>query len=96
MKERTLRILWPAFLVAGVLETLVFAVFDPQEMRWFGGPLIGWSPLAIYSLTFFIFWGAIATAGALTALLTLTADEINQLDASPEAPVGRPGEAASG
>ena len=96
MKEQTLRILWPAFLVAGVLETLVFAVFDPQEMRWFGGPLIGWSPLAIYSLTFFIFWGAIATAGALTALLTLTADEINQLDAPPEAPVGRPGEAASG
>jgi hypothetical protein len=96
MKERTLRILWPAFLVAGVLETLVFAVFDPQEMRWFGGPLIGWSPLAIYSITFLIFWGAIATAGALTALLTLTADEVNQLREPPDAPVGEPGGAASG
>ena len=84
MKERTLRILWPAFLVAGVLEMLIFAVFDPQEMRWFGGPLIGWSPLTIYSITFLIFWGAIATAGALTALLTLTAEEINHLDAMSE------------
>ena len=80
MKQRALRILWPAFMVAGVLETLVFAVVDPHEMRWFGGPLIGWMPLTIYSVTFLMFWGAIATAGALTALLALTADEINSRD----------------
>ena len=53
-------------------------------MRWFGGPLIGWSSTTIYSVTFLIFWGAIATAGALTALLTLTAEEINQLPEAPE------------
>lgn len=77
MRSRALTILWPAFLMAGVLETLVFAVVDPHEMRWFGGALIGGSPLAIYSAAFMMFWAAVATASALTGLLTLTADEIN-------------------
>jgi hypothetical protein len=79
MKQRVLRILWPAFLMAGVLEALVFVVVDPREMRWYGGPLLGWSPLAIYSVTFLMFWCVIATAGAITSLLTLTAEEINAL-----------------
>lgn len=82
--NRAICILWPAFLTAAVLDALVFAVIDPHDMRWFGGALIGWSPLTIYSVTFLIFWGAIATAGALTALLTLTAEEINQLPEAPE------------
>ena len=66
---RAICILWPAFLTAGVLDALVFAVMDPHELRWFGGALIGWSPLTIYSVTFLIFWGAIATSGAITQLL---------------------------
>jgi hypothetical protein len=66
---RFITILWPAFLMAGVLEALVFVVVDPNEFQWFGGPLIGWSPRAIYSVTFLIFWGVIATSSALTALL---------------------------
>lgn len=84
MKQHALRILWPAFLVAGVLEMLVFAVVDPGELRWLGGSLIGWPPVAVYSVTFLMFWGAIATAGALTTLLSFTAEEINAFDA--EAP----------
>jgi hypothetical protein len=66
---RAVTILWPAFLMAGVLEMLVFVVVDPNEFQWFGGPLIGWSPRAIYSVTFLIFWGVIATSTALSALL---------------------------
>jgi hypothetical protein len=77
VKQRILQILWPAFLVAGVLEILVFAVIDPHELRWFGGPLIGWAPVAIYSVTFLMFWSAIAIAGAVTVLLTFTAAELN-------------------
>ena len=77
MKTRVLQILWPAFLAAGVLDALTFAVVDPSELRWFGGPLLDWPPLAVYSVTFLMFWGAIATAGALTALLSLTAEELN-------------------
>lgn len=77
MKARALAILWPAFLMAGMLEMLVFAVVDPHEMRWFGGALIAWTPVAVYSITFLLFWGAVATASALTALLSLSADEVN-------------------
>jgi hypothetical protein len=66
---RFITILWPAFMMAGVLEALVFVVVDPTEFQWFGGPLIGWSPRAIYSVTFLIFWGVIATSSALTVLL---------------------------
>ena len=77
MKQRTLRILWPAFLVAGVLETMVFAVIDPGDLRWFGGPPIEWSAQAVYTVTFLIFWGAIATAGAMTALLEIDSEPLN-------------------
>jgi len=76
---RAICILWPAFLTAGVLDALVFAVMDPHELRWFGGALIGWSPLTIYSVTFLIFWAGIAAAAAMTALLLLSAAEVNGL-----------------
>ena len=68
-RERALLILWPAFLMAGVLEMMVFAVVDPSSMHWFGAEPIEWSRSAVYSVTFFIFWGVIATSGAITALL---------------------------
>ena len=74
MLHRFLRIGWPAFLVAGVLETLVFAVVDPDELRWFGGPHLDWPPVAVYSVTFLIFWLAIATSGALSELLAVETD----------------------
>jgi len=79
MTRRILQILWPAFLAAGVLDALTFAVVDPAELRWFGGPLLGWTPLAVYSATFLIFWAAISTAGALTALLSLEPNEVDAL-----------------
>ena len=39
LQQRLMWILWPAFLVGGVLEMLVFAMFDPQDMHWFGQPI---------------------------------------------------------
>ena len=77
MLPRVLRIVWPAFLMAGVLEMLVFAVVDPNELRWFGGPHLDWPPVAVYSVTFMIFWFTIATSGALSELLALEADPID-------------------
>ena len=77
MKQRALQILWPAFLAAGVLEMLVFAVIDPADLRWFGGAAIGWSAQAIYTVTFLMFWAAIATSAALSALLAIESDELN-------------------
>lgn len=66
MSRRSLhlaQILWPAFLIAGVLEMVVFALVDPS-----GLVIGGWAPdlRTIYSLTFFVFWGLVATASAMT------------------------------
>ena len=77
MKRQAMTILWPAFLMAGVLEALVFAVVDPAELHWFGGPPLAWPTQAVYSITFLIFWGAMSTAGALSALLSRESDEVN-------------------
>lgn len=78
MKTRALTIVWPAFLMAGVLEMLVFAVIDPGDLHWFGGPAITWSTNAVYTVTFLIFWGVVSTAGAMTALLLLEPEAVNQ------------------
>nr|WP_316638872.1 hypothetical protein [uncultured Roseateles sp.] len=67
-----LSIVWPAFLMAGVLEMLVFACVDPADLHWFGGASMELSHQAIYSLAFFVFWIVISVAGALTALLMTT------------------------
>jgi hypothetical protein len=66
---QALLILWPSFLMAGVLEMLVFAVVDPGSLHWFGADPIDWSRSAVYSVTFMIFWAVIALSSAITALL---------------------------
>ncbi len=66
---RALMILWPAFVMAGVLEMLVFAVVDPDSMQWFGVEPLNWTRTGVYSVTFFIFWMVISTSAAITHLL---------------------------
>ena len=79
MKTIALRILWPAFIAAGVLEMLVFALIDPTDLHWFGGAPIGWSAQAIYTVGFLLFWAIISMATAMTALLMLAPAELNAL-----------------
>ncbi len=81
MKRLALCVLWPAFFTAGVLDAMVFAVLDPRDLRWFGGTHFGWSPVAVHSVTFLIFWAAITAATATTALLLLTDAQVNALGA---------------
>lgn len=69
MTRIALQILWPAFLMAGVLEILVFALVDPGDLRWLGGQAIDVSRQAVYTLAFLAFWAVIAAAGAITTLL---------------------------
>lgn len=66
--RRALCILWPAFLMAGVLEMLVFALVDPAQIRVGGAPL-ALSVQAVYTLAFFVFWGAIVAACVLSRWL---------------------------
>ena len=74
--QRMMWIAWPAFLVAGLLEVLVFGLVDPQDLHWFGHPL-ALSRQAVYTLAFFLFWGAIMTACGLTLFLLKPAADVN-------------------
>lgn len=67
--RRLLWILWPAFIVAGILEMLVFAMVDPQDLSWFGQPLAV-SRAGVYTVAFFVFWGVAALASAMSVLLS--------------------------
>ena len=77
LKQRLMWVVWPAFLMAGVLEMLVFAMVDPQDLHWRGQPL-ELSRQAIYTASFFIFWGITVVSGALTTLLAMSPFEVNR------------------
>jgi hypothetical protein len=81
-KMRAMTILWPSFIMAGVLETLVFALVDPGSLHWFGGQQVALSATTVYTLAFFVFWGVIAIAGVLTQLLEGDPEHINREGAS--------------
>ena len=56
---------WPSFLMASVLEMLVFALVDPHDLLASGSFPVDLSATGVYSLAFFLFWAVIAAAGAL-------------------------------
>jgi hypothetical protein len=70
LAQRMMWIAWPAFLVAGVLEILVFAFVDPQDMQWLGQP-VELSRQGVYTLSCFFFWAVTAGSSALTVLLSM-------------------------
>src|SRR6218665_2377218 len=88
--HRLMWIAWPAFLMAGLLEMLVFALVDPQDLHWFGQPL-ALSRQGVYTLAFFAFWAITMASSALTTLLALSPFE---LDRCPVPAAWRPGSAA--
>ena len=76
--QRLMWIAWPAFLVAGVLEMVVFAMVDPEDLHHFGGGELGLSRQAVYTVCFFLFWVMTMASSALTMLLSLSSLEINR------------------
>jgi hypothetical protein len=70
-------ILWPAFLVAGIADGLMFSLFDPQDMHVFGEP-VSLDRRAIYSIGFFLFWAFAAASSALTCLLQRSSVDLNR------------------
>ena len=77
LNQRLMWIAWPAFLLAGVIEMLVFAMVDPQNLHWFGQPL-ALSREAVYTLAFFVFWILTMASSALTTLLSMSPFEVNR------------------
>lgn len=79
MRTNLMVVAWPAFLVAGVLEMMVFAVLDPQTLTLFGEQ-VDWSREAIYTISFFIFWVMLMLSSALTLMLARPARAVNGFD----------------
>ncbi len=77
LMQRLMWIVWPAFLVAGLLEILVFGLVDPQDLQWFGHPL-ALSRAGVYTLAFFAFWALTMVSSALTTLLSMSPFEVNR------------------
>lgn len=75
--QRLMWIAWPAFLMAGVLEMLIFALVDPSDLHWFGEPL-GLSRQGVYTLAFFLFWAITCISSALTTMLSFSPFEVNR------------------
>lgn len=88
--QRWMWIAWPAFLVAAVLEMVVFAFVDPSELHW-SGQALELSREAVYTLVFFLFWGAAMASSALTTLLVMSPFEVNRCPVPPDQ---RPGACA--
>jgi hypothetical protein len=66
--QRLMWIVWPAFLVAGLLEGLVFGMFDPEDMHWCGQQMT-LSREGVYTISFFVFWALSIVSSSLTLLL---------------------------
>ena len=75
--QQVASVLWPSFLMAAVLEIVVFASVDPGALHWVGESGLRLSDPAVYSIAFFVFWAVIAVACVLTLRLRLSAEELN-------------------
>lgn len=70
-------ILWPSFVTAALGEIAFFALIDPQELYLLGRP-VAWSPMAVYSVGFLMFWGLTALTAALCFFFQKPAEEVNR------------------
>jgi hypothetical protein len=84
--QKWMWIVWPAFLSACVLELVVFALVDPQDLSWSGQPL-SLSRQGVYTAAFFVFWAISMVCSALTTLLGTPPSQVN---GCPVPPVDRP------
>ncbi|MEJ6005282.1 hypothetical protein WG899_06975 [Paucibacter sp. AS339] len=69
LSRMAMAVIWPSFLMAGVVEALVFAVVDPSDLTWFGGAPMDLPRQAIYTLSFLLFWLVIGLSSSLSLLL---------------------------
>jgi hypothetical protein len=63
-----MRVAWPSFVAACLLEMMVFAAVDPMDIHWAGG-MPSFSRQGVYSAAFFAFWAVGALSSAMTAFL---------------------------
>lgn len=76
--HKLIQVLWPSFLVAGVVEIIFFTVINPRELYLLGDPVY-LDPLATYSIGFFAFWLICAASSLTTLYFQRTSEDINHL-----------------
>ena len=80
LAQRLMWIVWPAFLVAGLIELVVFGMFDPEDMHWFGQQMT-LSRQGVYTVSFFVFWALVILSSSLTTLLSIGSASVNGTEA---------------
>lgn len=58
-------VFWPAFVAAGIAESIFFAMIDPQQL-YFLGEQVALSDIATYSIGFLLFWLTCAGSSLMT------------------------------
>lgn len=71
-----MHILWPSFLTSILGETVFFALIDPKEL-YLLGEAVRWSPIAVYSTGFMLFWGLTSLTSALCFFFQRPAADFN-------------------
>jgi hypothetical protein len=74
VSRQIMSVLWPAFLLACVLEMLVFGLVDPAEVFWIGKSMEV-TRQTVYALAFLAFWLATAASSGLTLWLATKVGE---------------------
>jgi hypothetical protein len=70
--KQVIWILWPAFIAAGIAETVFFTLIDPRELYLLGEP-VALSAIATYSIGFLLFW-LVCTGSSLMTYFMLPQD----------------------
>lgn len=76
LAKKLMWVLWPSFLSACLIEMLVFAVVDPQDLHWLGRNM-EISRDAVYTIAFFVFWLIVSAASAMAIFLASTSSNVN-------------------
>lgn len=75
--SKWINLLFLSFFTAAAGEVFFFTFIDPKLLYLFGEP-VEWSPVVVYSLGFFMFWGLTGVTAALVALMLKPGEEVNQ------------------
>lgn len=96
MKFKTILILWPSFLVAGIVNSLFFTLFDPLEMV-INGEAIFDNRVVAYSIGFFACWLFAGLSSALTLFFERGNEQVDRfgpIQLNPENEIHDPTELA--
>jgi hypothetical protein len=78
LAQRLGAILWPSFFSAGVSTMVFFAFVDPLALRDMTFPQMQLTRELGYSIGFFMFWAATASASLFTWILLRPATRFNK------------------